>query len=83
MKLPILFLMVCGIGFVLVAGCTNITSAPPVITPTTEQTPAPTSVPTTMPVSDNDTLCGELVYCGYAPAGPNPSNPSGATSCSP
>ena len=67
MRLPILILMVWCIGFVLVGGCTN-TASPPAVTPTVEQTPLQT-VPTTQPVSASDTLCGELVYCGYAPAG--------------
>jgi hypothetical protein len=70
MRLPLLILMVCGIGFVLVGGCTN-TSAPPAVSPTMEQTPMPAVVQTTLSVSD-DTLCGELVYCGYAPAGTQP-----------
>jgi hypothetical protein len=59
------------IGFVLVGGCTQ-TSAPPAATPTMEQPATPTVVQTTLPVSDADTLCGELVYCGYAPAGTQP-----------
>jgi hypothetical protein len=73
MKLPILILMVCSIGFVLIGGCTTITSPPPAtpamdqpITPTVQATPF---VGSTLPVSYTDTLCGELVYCGYAPAG--------------
>jgi hypothetical protein len=70
MRLPILILMVWCIGFVLVGGCTT-TSAPPQATPTTVQVPA-TIVQTTVPVSDTDTLCGELVYCGYAPANTQP-----------
>jgi len=37
-------------------------------TTATVQVPA-TIVQSTMPVSNTDTLCGELVYCGYAPAG--------------
>jgi hypothetical protein len=71
MRLPILILIACGIGFVLVGGCTNTASTSPTVgqpaTPTVE-VPAPLSQ-STMPVSDTDTLCGELVYCGYAPAG--------------
>jgi len=70
MRLPILILMVWCIGFVLVGGCTT-TSPSPVATPTTVQVPA-TVIPTTVPVPDIDTLCGELVYCGYAPAGTQP-----------
>ena len=68
MRLPLLILMVGCIGFVLVGGCTT-PSAPPAATPTMEQPATPTVVQTTLPVSDTDTLCGELVYCGYAPAG--------------
>ena len=68
MKLPLLILMVCGIGFVLVGGCTDTASPPPVVPPTMEQ-PTLQTVQTTLPVSNTDTLCGELVYCGYAPAG--------------
>jgi hypothetical protein len=75
MKLRLLILILCGIGFVLVGGCTNTASTPPAITPTMEKPTTPTVqvpatlVQSTIPVSDTDTLCGELVYCGYAPAG--------------
>ena len=75
MKLPILLIIFCVIGFVLVGGCTNNTSTPHTVTPTMEQPTTPTVqvpatiVQSTMPVSNTDTLCGELVYCGYAPAG--------------
>ena len=70
MRLPILILMVCGIGFVLVGGCTNTASTSPAVTPTLVLPATPTvQVPATLPVSNTDTLCGELVYCGYAPAG--------------
>ena len=68
MRLSILILMLWGIGFVLVGGCTNTASPPPAVTPTMVL-PTPQTVQTTLPVSDTDTLCGELVYCGYAPAG--------------
>jgi len=74
MRMPILILMLCVIGFVLVGGCTN-TSAPPAVTPTREQPITPTLqvpatlVQSTLPFSNTDTVCGELVYCGYAPAG--------------
>jgi len=71
MRLPILVLMACCIGFVLVGGCTT-PSAPPAATPAMEQPATPTVLQTTLPVSDTETLCGELVYCGYAPAGTQP-----------
>ncbi|MGB9176806.1 MAG: hypothetical protein WCB46_08740, partial [Methanoregula sp.] len=70
MRLPILILMIGCIGFVLAGGCTT-TSAPPQATPTTVQVPA-TVVQTTVPIPGTDTLCGELVYCGYAPADTQP-----------
>ena len=75
MRLSILILFFCVIGFVLVGGCISNTSKPTIVTPTMEQPPTPmvqviaTIVQSTMPVSNTDTLCGELVYCGYAPAG--------------
>ena len=75
MKLPILILLLFGIGFVLVGGCTNTPSQPLTATPTMEQPTTPTVrvpatlVQSTLPVSTIDTVCGELVYCGYAPAG--------------
>jgi hypothetical protein len=68
MQPSFLFLVLCCIVFVLVGGCTNTASPPPAITPTMTQT-TPQTVQTTPPVSESDTLCGELVYCGYAPAG--------------
>ena len=75
MKLPILIIFFCSIGFVLVGGCTDNTSTPHAAIPTQEHTINPTvqvsatSVPLPTPVSNTDTVCGELVYCGYATSG--------------
>jgi hypothetical protein len=74
MKMPII-LTLCVIGFVLVGGCTNTTSAINPVTPTqimepiTQLTVPPSIVQTTVLASNTETICGEMVYCGYAPAG--------------
>ena len=65
MQLPVLILVLCCVGFVLAGGCTA--SAPPEVTPTMEPT-ATQTLAATPPVPEPDTLCGELVYCGYIPA---------------
>jgi len=91
MRLSILILFFCVIGSVFVGGCTNTASTSNIATPiqTLGQPTQPTAqIPvsfaqTTIPVSNTDTICGEMVYCGYAPAGLklNLSNRVGVNNC--
>ncbi len=61
------------LGFVLIAGCST-TPTTEIVTPTISTTP-PQVIRTSQqitqvsPIETGDTLCGELVYCGYAPSG--------------
>ena len=64
------------LGFVLIAGCaTQPTPTAEMITPTISTTSPPQAIVTSQqiiqvdPTETVDTLCGELVYCGYAPSG--------------
>jgi hypothetical protein len=59
------------LGFVLIAGCTT---QPPSTSEKTSPTISTTSPSQAIsiqvsPTETVDTLCGELVYCGYAPSG--------------
>ena len=62
------------LGFVLIAGCTTAPTAEKT-TPTISTTSPPQAIITSQqiiqisPTVTIDTLCGELVYCGYAPSG--------------
>ena len=62
-------------GFVLIAGCTTQpTPTTGMITPTISTTSPQQALVTSQtimvaPAETVDTLCGELVYCGYAPSG--------------
>jgi hypothetical protein len=67
--LPIilLFLIVISVGCVS-DNKRNLTSIQMTPTPIMKQIPTD-SIQTATPISTTDALCGELVYCGYAPAG--------------
>ena len=56
------------LGFVLIAGCSTTPTAK-IITPPPEAIITSQQIIQVSPTETADTLCGELVYCGYAPSG--------------